>query len=260
MQGPDPRRAPTHGGPLLDDPDHDQRMRLLQRTAYGAVAGDAERRAARAELEAMRREFAEADDAVGGVADAPSTTGPIAVARKPLQTAAARSLKCAIAVGAAALVVGVAVGWQAAARTTVSEPTAADAALGGAASMALGPGEVVSVPVVASPAYEVFDRPPAATDTPPLGLPVDWYDPATLRLLASTPDGVAVYGAKASADPTTDACVVIAHAAGAVGGSCTTRGMFEHGRLDGSLYLEGVGLLSATWHADGSVQVSVPRG
>lgn len=255
----------------MDDPDHDERMRRLQRTAYGAVASEAERTAALAELDAVRCELARAADeaeradAAGPassrvVAVPPVTTGTVAVAQAASVTPAARSLKWAIAVGAAALVVGVAVGWQAGARTTVSEPSAADAALGGAASITLPMGEVTSVPVVASTAYEVFDRPAAATDVPAVALPPHRYDPATLRLLTSMPDGVAVYGVMASPDPTKDVCVVITHPVGASGASCTNGGIFEHGSLESSLYVEGVGLLSATWHADGSVQVTVPRG
>ena len=259
----------------MDDPDHDQQMRRLQRIAYGAVASDAERSAALAELEAVRRPPAGTDRgmtgpiATGPIATARAATGPIATARvatgsiavahQPPQPAAARSLKWAIAVGAAALVVGVAVGWQAAFRTTVSEPTAADVALGGAASMTLGIGDLASVPVVGSTASDVFDRPQAATDVPALDVTADWYDPATLRLLATTPDGVAVYAAKASADPANDVCVVIAHPKGALGGSCTAGGMFDGGGLQSSLHVEGAGF-SATWRADGSVQVSVPQG
>ena len=45
----------TDGG-RMDDVARDERMRRLQRVAYGAVASDAERDAARAELEALRRE------------------------------------------------------------------------------------------------------------------------------------------------------------------------------------------------------------
>jgi len=260
----------------VDDPDLDERMRRLQRTAYGAVASDAERAAAVAQLEAIRRELtrtaeeAERADAAGPVPTGPLpatpvatgafATGAVAVAQAAARTPAARSLKAAIAVGAAALVVGVAVGWQAGARTTVSEPTAADpAALGAATSITLGVGEVVSVPIEASTAYEVFDRPAAATDLPAVSLPPDWYDQSTMRLLATTPDGVSVYGTKALDEAANDVCVVIAHPAGAVGGSCTSGGMFEHGRLQSSLHLQGAAY-SATWHADGSVQVTVPRG
>ena len=254
----------------MEDPEHDERMRRLQHTAYGAVASEAERNAALAELEAVRRELARAEvtaeradaadpAATGPVAVGPVATGAIDVAPAASRTPAARSLKWAIAVGAATLVVGVAVGWQAGARTTVSEPSAADAALGGAASITLGLGEIVPEPVVGSTAFDVFDRPTTANDVPAITLSGDWYDPTTMRLLATTPDGVSVYGAKAVDDPANDVCVVIAHPKGAVGGSCTSGGLFEHGVLQSSLHLAGAGY-SATWHADGSVQVTVPRG
>ena len=40
----------------MDEVARDDRMRRLQQIAYGAVASDAEREAARSELEALRRE------------------------------------------------------------------------------------------------------------------------------------------------------------------------------------------------------------
>ena len=58
--------------PHLDDPAHDERLRRLQRIAYGAVASSSERAAALAELDALRREAAaEAADAASD--DPPQT-------------------------------------------------------------------------------------------------------------------------------------------------------------------------------------------
>ncbi|GAA4374398.1 hypothetical protein [Agromyces bauzanensis] len=45
----------------MDEPPHDERMRRLQRIAYGALESDAERAAALAELESLRREHAAMD-------------------------------------------------------------------------------------------------------------------------------------------------------------------------------------------------------
>ena len=54
----------------MDEPVHDERMRRLQRIAYGAVASDAERAAATAELEALRRERAASEAVADGRTDA----------------------------------------------------------------------------------------------------------------------------------------------------------------------------------------------
>jgi hypothetical protein len=64
---------------------HDERMRHLQQLAYGAVASDAERAAAAAELEALRRlrevPEASADVTPPGPRDGdPSMAGPAAPA------------------------------------------------------------------------------------------------------------------------------------------------------------------------------------
>ena len=121
--------------------------------------------------------------------------------------------------------------------------------------------------MVDSAAYDVFDRPAQATDTPPPqvqeSLGVGWLDPSTLRLLATTADGVGVYGAKAvpggfsgSSGPD-DVCLVIVRGGG-TGGTCTQQGVFTDGELWTEFYLEGDGLVRVEWHADGAVLVTVP--
>lgn len=241
---------------------HDERMRHLQRLAYGAVASDAERAAAVAELESLRREReAERADAASDASahGAPPPTAPIpsaAVTGSDLAAAAsARRFRWAIAAGTCALLLGVGVGWQLGTRAPAAQPGAADQALGGAMSLPMGQAKAVAVPVTGSAAYAAFDRPASATDTLPVEIPGDWVDPASVRLLATTPDGLAVYGAKALDRSTPDVCVIIVRPDAAVGASCTVKGMFEEGRLRADHYMQGEGLAWATWHADGSVQV-----
>ena len=150
----------------MDVPAHDERMRRLQRIAYGAVASGTERAAALAELEALRRVHA-ASDAEGEPADAPPLTplhpGSTSVAAAPSIASVAgagagasrddavKPLKWAIAVGTAALLVGVAVGWQVAARMTTSEPSASLAACTRRSASSSASAAARSVPLATAP-------------------------------------------------------------------------------------------------------------
>lgn len=241
----------------MHDSPLDERMRHLQRIAYGAVASDAERAAALAELEELRRAHAALADApVAAAAEPPplQVVGTLPVLEPNDVTAdAARPLKWAIAVGTAALLVGVGVGWHFGSRTPAPEP--ADQALGAGVSLSVGPATPASVPVPDSAAYAVFDRPAGTADALAVEIPDDWIDPSSLRLLATTPEGLAVYGAKAFDRATPDVCVVLVRSSGGVGASCTVKGVFAEGRLRADQYVQGEGLVVAVWHADGSVQV-----
>lgn len=271
----------TDGG-RMDEPAHDERLRHLQRIAYGAVTSSAERAAALAELDAMRREQAHAD------AEAEADASPPAEPSSPLQektptgstravsewiaasdAASVRRFRWAVAAGTAALLVGIAVGWQLGTRTAGPEAGAVDQALGASASIAAGTPDGLVLRVVESPAYDVFDRPAQPTDALPPIVQEDWadgwLDTSTLRLLATTADGVGVYGAKAvpggrSADiGPDDVCLVVVRSGG-TGGTCTQQGVFRDGELWTDFYVEGDGLVRAEWHADGAVLVSVPTG
>ncbi|WP_448808232.1 hypothetical protein [Agromyces bauzanensis] len=246
----------------MDEPQLDERMRHLQRIAYGAVASDVERAAALAELDALRRAHraeAEAHADVETHIAAPAGSSEPAGALPELSLGdaphhdPARPLKWAITVGTAALLVGVAVGWHFGSRMPAPEPT--DQALGAGLSLSVGPAAPISVPVAGSAANAVFDRPAAVTDSPAVEIPDDWIDPASLRLLATTPEGLAVYAAQALDRATPDVCVIVVRSNASVGASCTVKGMFEEGRLSADHYLQGEGQVVATWHADGSVQV-----
>jgi hypothetical protein len=263
----------------LDDPAHDERLRHLQRIAYGAVASSGERAAALAELDALRRE-AVAAEADGAASDAPepapvrekTPTGSTRAVSEWIaasDAASVRRFRWAVAAGTAALLVGIAVGWSLGTRAAPSEPAAVGDPLGAASSIGAATPEGLELKVVESPAYAVFDRPALPTDTPPTPAQDDWaggwLDTSTLRLLATTADGVGVYGAKAvpggfsgNSGPD-DVCVVIVRGSG-IGGSCTQDGVFHDGELWTELYVDGDGLVRAEWRADGGVLVSVPLG
>ncbi|HEU0183579.1 MAG TPA: hypothetical protein VFR16_15410 [Agromyces mariniharenae] len=261
----------------MDDPAHDERLRHLQRIAYGAVASSTERAAALAELDAMRRDAAaaakEADEAES------DPTGPTPVVEKTptgstravsewiaeSDAASVRRFRWAVAAGTAALLVGIAVGWQLGTRTAPSEPAAGGQPFGAASSFAAGTPDVMSK-VVESPAYAVFDRPAQPSDVPATAQEDwsdGWIDTSTLRLLATTAEGVGVYGAKALPGGLSpeigpdDVCMVVVRSGG-TSGTCTQQGVFRDGELWTESYLEGDGLVRAEWHADGAVLVTVP--
>ncbi len=260
----------------MDDPAHDERLRRLQRIAYGAVASSTERAAALAELDAMRRDAAAA--AQEPVDAASESTGPTPVLEKTptgstravsewiaaSDAASVRRFRWAVAAGTAALLVGIAVGWQLGTRTAPSEPAAGGQPLGAASSFAAGTPD--GPKVVESPAYAVFDRPAQPSDIPATAQEDwsdGWIDTATLRLLATTAAGVGVYGAKALPGGLSpeigpdDVCMVVVRSGG-TSGTCTQQGVFRDGELWVESDLEGDGLVRAEWHADGAVLVTVP--
>lgn len=251
----------------MNEPPNDERMRHLQRVAYGAVASDAERATALAELESLRREHdARADAPAASVVIAPEP-GRVAddlpdlspgEVRADDHGGAARPLKWAIAAGTAALLVGVAVGWQAGTRLTAAESAAPDPALGASVSMSVGSVLAEPVPVAGSAAYAVFDRPATPEDMPPIDLPDEWRISADPRLLATMPDGMTVYAAKPPGEAV-DLCVltIIPDKPG-FGMSCTQEEVFEGGELSYEFWDDRGGTIAVTLHADGSVQATVP--
>lgn len=263
----------------MDDPVLDERLRHLQRIAYGAVASSAQRGAALAELDQLRQEAAAA--AADDERDAASDPLEPALAREKTPTgstravaewiaasdaASVRRFRWVVAAGTAALLVGVAVGWQLGTRPTPSEPSAVGQPLGAAASIGTATPDGSPPKVVGSPAYAVFDRPARPSDIPPAtgeGWADGRLDTATWRLLTTTPDGVGVYAAKAvpggpsGAGGPEDVCLVVVRDDG-TGGSCTQQGVFHGGELWTELSLRSGGIVRAEWHADGAVLVSVP--
>jgi len=250
----------------LDEPAHDERMRRLQRIAYGAVASGTERAAALAELEALRRVHA-ASDAEGEPADAPPLTplhpGSTSVAAAPSIASVAgagagasrddavKPLKWAIAVGTAALLVGVAVGWQVAARMTTSEPSAAAVATVPAAG-----GLTVSVDQTSLP--RLFDAAPDPADLPQSATPDPRIAPADYRLLVTRSDGVALHVARV--DGGADVCAVLAIPGGFTMGSCTQDGRFPEGGLRVEGFVEGdLGLIRGTIHPNGTAELTPCR-
>jgi hypothetical protein len=250
----------------LDEPAHDERMRRLQRIAYGAVASNTERTAALAELEALRREHGagEADGADGPPLPLPplhpgranATAAPTRASLGLVEPGASRGdavkpLKWAIAVGTTALLIGVAVGWQVAARMSTSAPSAA------AVATVPAP-DGLTVPVDQASVARLFETPPSPADVPHSLTPDPRIAPADYRLLVTRSDGVALHVARQ--DGGTEICAVLAIPGVFTSGSCTRDGRFPEGGLRVEAFVEGdLGLIRGTIHPNGTAELT-PTG
>ena len=247
----------------MDEPARDERMRRLQRIAYGAVASETERAAALSELEALRREHA-ASEAEGEPADAPSlallhpgnanaSAAPAVASRVRDEPGASRGdavkpLKWAIAVGTTALLIGVAVGWQVAGRMSTSEPSAA--------SVATVPApDGLTVPVDQTSLPRLFEAAPGPADVPQSPMPDPRIAPADYRLLVTRADGVALHVARQ--DGGAEVCAVLAIPGGFTMSSCTQDGRFPEGGLWVESFVEGdLGLIRGTIHPNGTAELT----
>lgn len=242
---------------------HDERMRHLQRLAYGAVASDAERAAAAAELEALRRarEVPEASTDTpprgprGGGASTPfpqshAETVPASHAADAGGEASVRRFRWAIAAGTAALFLGVTVGWQLGSRAeTLAAPAAAEQSIGLADSL-------LDMPVADTSVLSLFDRAPVAGDAPDGGTADDQIAPGAYRLLLTRPDGVTVHAVRI--DGGKNVCVTVAMLDGGTASSCTSEGRFPQRGLWVGTDVQGIGPLVATLRVDGSASITPP--
>jgi hypothetical protein len=241
---------------------HDERMRHLQQLAYGAVASDAERAAAAAELEALRR----LREVPGSSADAPPAGprgGDASVPIPPSHAetvpglhaadvgeASVRRFRWAIAVGTAALFLGVIVGWHLGSRTeTLAAPAAAEQSIGLADGL-------LDMPVADTSVLSLFDRAPVAGDAPDGGAPDDQIAPGAYRLLLTRPDGVTVHAVRI--DGGKNVCVTVAMLDGGTASSCTSEGRFPQRGLWVATDVQGIGPLAATLRVDGSASITPP--
>jgi len=240
---------------------HDERMRRLQQLVYGAVASDAERAAAAAELEALRRErqapAAPADaraltsTEAGASAAGPAPFAPSGPAQLVDAAASARRFRWAIAAGTAALFLGVGVGWQLGSRTATPTTVSAEASVG------ILDGARLSVPVADTAVLAVFDRPATPADAPHGGTSDDRIAPEAFRLLLTRSDGVTVHAARV--DGGKNVCVTVGLADGGTASSCSSDGRFPGAGLWVEVYVGGGSLLRGTLHADGTASIT-PSG
>jgi hypothetical protein len=151
-------------------------------------------------------------------------------------------------VGTTALLIGVAVGWQVAARMSTSEPSAASVATVPAA-------DGLTVPVDQTSLPRLFEAAPGPADVPRSPTPDPRIAPADYRLLVTRSDGVALHVARV--DGGADVCAVLAIPGGFTMGSCTQDGRFPEGGLWVEAFVEGdLGLIRGTIHPNGTAELT----
>ncbi|KRE31293.1 hypothetical protein [Agromyces sp. Soil535] len=235
----------------MDQAPNDERMRRLQLLAYGVGASDAERAAAIAELELIRRERAagEAERERTDAAGAP-TTPAMRPDGEASDTAAAKPLKWAIAAGTAALLIGVAVGWQVGARTAVPEPSTV--AVSAAPEL-----DASVIPIADTAVSRLYEAEPTPADVPTAAYPRDSIAPTEYRLLLTRPDGVSLRIARLHGGA--EVCAVVTLPSEFTASSCTHNGMFPEGGLWVEVSLPGdEGLVRGTILPDGTAELT-PR-
>ena len=249
-----------------------ERVRRLQRIAYGANASAEERDAALDELGRLDRAESSNVDVAPAVASLEGSGDAAAVVESdapvddpgtpPRRRSRAFALRAAVIAGAGALVIGVvagfAVGWQ----SRPNDPDDAGSA-GATGPVELGPrlhaDVFASMPIaLETDAAHVFDRTPSVADSPGLVTPLvevtSLAGPVETRLLATSPDGITLFGARDD----TDLCLIAVFGDGGATSVCTQRGRFPS---DG-LRVTGGGpdvVVEAAWTPDGVLHLTTSR-
>ncbi|WP_448808231.1 hypothetical protein [Agromyces bauzanensis] len=243
----------------MDRAAYEEQLSRLQRLAFGAVASDAERAAAVAELELIQRERAAAEAEREGADAAGPPTAP-AVPRAPgvgsstrpegeaSGTAAAKTLKWALVAGTAALLIGVAVGSQIGTRGAADESSNTVDSTAHELHAALMPIGDTAVP-------RLYEADPTPADVPQAAYPRDSIAPTDYRLLLTRPDGVSLRVARLHGGA--DVCAVVTLPSEFTASSCTHNGMFPEAGLRVAVSLPGdEGLVRGTIHPDGTAELT----
>lgn len=250
----------------MDQAADDERLRRLQRLAFGAVASDAERAAAIAELELIRLERAAGDAGrgrtdAGGAPTVPASPDATAAgsSRRPgiraSGTAATMRLRWALAIGAAALIIGVAVavavGGQGGWRIPDSESSSV--------AVSAAPGlDAPGIPIGDTAVLRLYDAAASPADVLQGAYPRDSIAPTEYRLLLTRPDGVSLYIARLHGDAAI--CAVVTRPGDFTASSCTHDGMFPEAGLWVEVFVEGdLGLIRGAIQPNGVAELS-PAG
>ncbi|QAY72415.1 hypothetical protein ET445_02730 [Agromyces protaetiae] len=262
------------------------RIARLQRAAYGAGADSAARAAAVAELEALlavpveeptgegptgegeaRLTALPAADAADA-ADAAATADPPEAADAPAGVVGfLRRNRTAVISAAAALAVGLTIGWGLGASGTPTERLGGDDPGASDATDADVPepepftnsytGALPPVPVASTGAVGVFTRPQEPDDVPThmadgsSGEAGFDLETASTRLIGERADGVKVYAARE--ENGVDICVLLA-AGQLLAKTCTEFGQFNgSGLLVEGTYEEPYGTVGVLWRPDGTL-------
>ncbi|MFE6964719.1 hypothetical protein ACFVAJ_06385 [Agromyces sp. NPDC057679] len=251
----------------MEASDHDERLRRLQRLAYGADTPPEERAAAEAELQAMSDAAASAataaaESGVGVVSDDTGSPAPARDLDAPARDRGASStaMRWAVGAGVAALVVGIAVGvgvsgltsaqaGPGSIGTTDAIDAGTEAGAGSDPSVITGPG----TPIELTPIYEVFEREqrPADAVADDVLLGTD-LDRASTRLLLTRSDGVDLFAATQGGGEELCIVVVAADLAGS-GSACTDGGIVPPAGMTVSFgFVDQGPPITASLHADGT--------
>ena len=222
------------------DADED-RIRRLQRTAYGAEATDTERARAVAEL----AEFAVRD--AGGDAAQSEGQDPAPGRQAPNTSGRGMLLRWTISAGGVGLLLGAALGWGA------GQLIQADSGLPSSAapSESADPG----TPLEDTALLSLFDRLPPADESTRVASVDDAIDPASVRLLATRVDGPAAYLAR-TADGE-NVCLVLLLPASPSRSECTVDGRLPADGLSILYGAEGYGLSAAQLDPTGTVSLGL---
>jgi hypothetical protein len=248
----------------MDQAADDERLRRLQRLAFGAVASDAERAAAIAELELIRLERAAGDAGHGRTDDAGAPTVPTSPDATPdgfsgppgvraSGVAATRRMRWALAVGTAALIIGVAVAVAAQVGGRISAPEPSSVAVSPA------PGrEAPGIPIADTAVLRLYDETASPADVLQGAYPRDSIAPTEYRLLLTRPDGVSLYVARLHGDAAI--CAVVTRPGEFTASNCTRDGMFPEAGLWVEVFVEGdLGLIRGAIQPNGIAELS-PAG
>lgn len=229
----------------MDQATYDERLHRLQRLAYGAGASETDRAAALAELEALRRERATSGRATS---EAPEVVSSRRGDGDTADAAAAKPLKWAIAAIAAALVIGVALGWPVGARVTDGSPSPPNSSTGQGHDASL-------VPVADTGALRLFETSATSADAPPDAYPRDSVAPTEYRRLLTRPDGVSLHIARLHGDAAI--CAVVTLPGEFTASTCTRDGMFPRSGLWVEVFIEGdLGLVRGAIQPDGTAELT----
>jgi len=244
----------------MHEPALDERLRRLQRIAYGAVASEAERAAAVAELDALRREQAAEAAAHEQAESSPEPPEPVRE-RTPTgstravstwiaesDAASVRRFRWAVAAGTAALLIGIGIGWQLGMRTSAPAPSAIG-------TTAVGELDGFTMPLAETRVPALFAAEPSPADVPEVPVPDEQIPGGDYRLLLSRPDGVSLYVARV--DGGEDVCAVVVLPGAFSMSECTHGGEFPEGGLWVEAFQQGdVGLVRGTIHPNGAAELT----
>ncbi|WP_022890988.1 hypothetical protein [Agromyces subbeticus] len=253
-----------------DEVGRDERIARLQQRLYGPGSSASERAGAAAELASLQSAAPDQQPVIAGEAADGSRTAATSMASAARVQAAPSSrprtheLRWVIGAAAAALAVGLAIGWQLGGpAASATDPTPSEAPLT-ATAPALPP-DISSddeaaggmVEVVDAPMTAVFDR--AATDADlldPAWAATFELDAASVRLLLSRPDGLLVYGATRGAE----ICLIALYPApaGIMNGTptCSSLGMVDSSGLRVIAWNEAAAAQAVVhWRPNGTVKL-----